>query len=221
MSARILLLPGYGEDQRAFQDLSPYLRDFELVHVDYRPVLADIPITAMNSRSMARQIVKKYKVTPSDKLVGHSMGGYFSFHMREILGNEICMIGSFCDPGKIIHLTPIRQLTPLMAATGLSKTRAARNYIHSRVIGKPHEKTMMEVVDNFRSFRNMELAKLSLVTLEKKSYSQLPNPLRIHADNDRVVRPPDEGYIRTPGGHFNLNLYPEKVYEAMQTFLNQ
>jgi hypothetical protein len=220
MSIRIFLLPGYGEDHRAFRQLSGHLQDFELVPVDYRPVLANIPITAMNSKRMAQQLIRQYKITQFDKLVGHSMGGFFSFQIREILGNDICMIGSFCDPGKIIHLTPIRQLTPLMAATGISKTPMARNYLHKKVVGKPHEEVMMEVVNNFRSFRNIDLAKLSLVTLENKLSTNLPNPLRIHADDDRVVRTPDEAYIKVDGGHFSLNLHPREVVDAMETFLN-
>ena len=55
---------------------------------------------------------------------------------------------------------------------------------------------------------------------ENKIVSTLPNPLRIHDINDRIIAPPDENYIQTRGGHFCLNLYPEETYNGMKEFLD-
>jgi len=220
MRKRLILFPGYGEDARAFEQLLPFLQDFDIVHVDYRQVLPKIPFTKTNSHHIARLLIAHYRISPFDRLVGHSMGGYFSCRIREIMGNDICMIGSFSDPARIIHTTPVPHLTPLFVATGFSKSIMARQYLQKRVAGKPHEAVMMGVVDNFRTFRNQDLAKLALITLEKKRPSKYPNPLRIHAEDDRVVRPPDEDFVKVPGGHFCINLYPKEVADAMHLFLH-
>lgn len=221
MKKRIFLLPGYGEDHRAFRQLAPYLDSFDLIPVDFRTVLGKLSVFSMSSEKFAKLLVSHYHIRDKDLLVGHSMGGYISFQIRELQGNSIAMIGSFSDPGKIVHLVPDWPiLTPVFAGTGFSKTQAAKDFLRKKVAGKEFEHAMMEVVDNFRTFRNEELLKLSLLTLEKKPTSQLPNPLRIHADNDRTVRPPDEIYHKVDGGHFCLNLYPEQVFNAMETFLH-
>jgi pimeloyl-ACP methyl ester carboxylesterase len=221
MKQRIFLLPGYGEDHRAFRQLAPYLGAFELIPVDYRAVLSKLSVFSMSSEKLAKMLVSHYHIRERDLLAGHSMGGYLSFHIRELQGNRICMIGSFSDPGKIVHLVPDWPvLTPVFAGTGFSKTKTARRFLQKKVAGRDFEQAMMEVVDNFRTFSNEELLKLSLLTLEKKPFSQLPNPLRIHADNDRTVRPPDESYHKVEGGHFCLNLYPEQVFNAMETFIH-
>lgn len=220
MTQKIYLIPGYGEDYKAFRQLAPFLEGFELIPVDYRDVLGKLPLWNVSSRRLAKQIASHYGIGEKDKLVGHSMGGYVSFQLRELQGNDICMIGSFSDPGKIVHMVPNAPLmTPVFAGTGLSKTDWAKDYLRKRVAGRPFEGPMMEVVDNFKTFRNEELLKLSLLTLEKKRDSGLPNPLRIHADDDRTVRPPDEHYHKVRGGHFCLNLHPDEVYNSMQTFI--
>jgi hypothetical protein len=220
MAQKIFLIPGYGEDFKAFRQLAPFLEGFELVPVDYREVLGKLPLWKVSSRRLAKVIAAHYGIQERDKLIGHSMGGYVSFQMREIQGNDICMIGSFSDPGKILHMVPNAPfMTSVFAGSGFSKTDMVRDYLQKRVAGRPIEQPMMEVVENFKRFKNEELLKLSLLTLEEKRASSLENPLRIHADDDRTVRVPDESYQKVEGGHFCLNLHPEQVFNAMQTFI--
>lgn len=222
MKQRLFLIPGFGEDQQAFRQLAPYLADFELIYVDHRPVLDKILLFKMSSRRYAKHIAQHYGIRENDKIIGHSMGGYLAFQMREMFGNEICMIGAFSDPAKIIHLVPnLPLMTPIITASGFTKTEMARNYLQKKVAGKQIEQPLLEVLDNFKTFSNEQLFKLSLLTLEKKRESKLPNPLRIHAKDDSTIRYPYEPYEEVKGGHFCLNLYPEQVYQKMQVFLNQ
>jgi hypothetical protein len=221
MAEKIFLIPGYGEDYKAFRQLAPFLDRFELIPVDYREVLGKLSLWEVSSRKLAKIIASHYGIREEDKLVGHSMGGYISYQLREIQGNDICMIGSFSDPGKIMHMIPQAPImTTVFAGSGFSKTELAKEYLRKRVAGRAFEQPMMEVVENFKNFRNEELLKLSLLTLEKKRPSGQENPLRIHADDDRTVKVPDEPYQKVDGGHFCLNLHPGQVFDAMQTFVN-
>lgn len=214
--SRIVLLPGYGENaERAFRELRPYLPEKQKIHVDFRPVLKKTPLWEMNGAAFAKKLIQHYQIQPDDVLLGHSMGGYFSYHIHLQQGNPTGMLCSFSNPAKVIHMTPYPVLTPVLAISGISKSDWAKNYIGQRIKGRNIEKIMLEVMDNFKTFSNEELFKLSLITLEKAPVSP-KKVLRIHAKDDRVVRTPDEHYEQVQGGHFCLNLHPEETAAALQ-----
>ena len=99
---KLFLMPGFGEDTFCFNELIPLINNHEFIHVDYRPVLDKFTFPFITVKQFATQLIKFYNIQPNDKIIGHSMGGYFSFQIREIQGNTICMIGSFNDPKKSI-----------------------------------------------------------------------------------------------------------------------
>jgi hypothetical protein len=221
MSQKIFLLPGYGANERSFRHIRPFLAGHSMVDIDYRPVLQNMPLLGFSGRKLAKKLISTYNIRREDKLIGHSMGGYLSYHIRQIQGNKICMIASFSDPSRVIHLFDLPYLTPLLAGTGFSKTGLAKKYLQSQVAGKPYAFELMEIADNFSTFSNGDLYKMTLMTLEKDQSEGDACPLRIHSKEDRVVRPPNEPYIEVEGGHFCLNLFPEMVVEAMRPFLEK
>jgi len=222
MKKRLFLLPGFGEDTFCFNEIIPFLNQhkYEIIHVDYRPVLDKFVFPLITVQQFSRQLIKHYDITSNDKLVGHSMGGYFSFQIRELIGTEICMIGSFNDPKKLIHMLPqFPRITLIAALTGLVKTKWLKNYLLSKIKDVKYKQIQEKIMDNFDSFTDNELSLMIEMNYQKKIDSKLPNPLRIHDKSDRVVAFPDEPYIQIAGGHFCLNLYPAETYEAMKEFL--
>lgn len=220
MNNRILLLPGFGEDTYCFNEIIPYIKGYQLIHIDYRPVLKEFIFPFISVKQFAIALIRHYKITSKDKLIGHSMGGYFSFQIREILENKICMISGFSDTKKTIHLFPrFSRFTQLTAITGLSKTEIVRNYMKSRVKDENYKSILDYTMRNFRYFTNIELGLMTEMLYEKGIPSKLPNPLRIHDRADRVIAPPDEPYHQVRGGHFCLNLFPEETIACMQEFL--
>jgi hypothetical protein len=222
MTKRIFLLPGFGEDTFCFEGIIPLIDGYELKHVDYRPVLNKFFFPLITRKQFCIQLIKAYGIQKEDKLIGHSMGGYFSFQIRELIGCEICMIASFHDPEKLIHLVPkFPRITQLTSILGLVKTNAVKNYLLERIKDEQYKSVMADVMDNFTHFTNMQLALMAEMNYEAKILSDLPNPLRIHDRKDRVVSPPDEHYIQVSGGHFCLNLFPKETVDAMEEFLTQ
>lgn len=222
MKKRLFLLPGFGEDTFCFNEIIPFLNQhkYEIIHVDYRPVLDKFVFPLITVQQFSRQLIKHYDITSNDKLVGHSMGGYFSFQIRELIGTEICMIASFHDTKKVIHILPqFPRITSIAALTGLVKKKFLRNYLLSKIKDERYKQIQIKIMDNFDRFTDNELALMIEMNYEKKIDSKLPNPLRIHDKADRVIAFPDEPYIQVSGGHFCLNLYPEDTYEAMKEFL--
>jgi len=222
MQKRLFLLPGFGEDTFCFNELIPFINQhkYEIIHVDYRPVLDKFTFPVITVQQFARQLIRIYGIRNGDKLLGHSMGGYFSFQIRELIDTDICMIGSFNDPKKVIHMLPqFPRITLLAALTGLVKKKFLKNYLLAKIKDERYREIQSKIMDNFDNFTDNELALMIEMNYQHKIPSSLPNPLRLHDKADRIVAAPDEPYIQIKGGHFCLNLYPEETYAAMKDFL--
>ncbi|HUM51279.1 MAG TPA: alpha/beta hydrolase [Chitinophagales bacterium] len=217
---KLFLLPGFGEDTFCFNELTALINNHEFIHVDYRLVLDKFTFPFITVKQFATQLIKFYNIQPNDKIIGHSMGGYFAFQIRELQGNAICMIGSFNDPKKVLHMVPqFPRITLFAAFTGLVKNQYLKNYLLKKIKNENYRKIQSYIMDNFDSFSDKQLALIIEMTYENKILSTLPNPLRIHDKADRIVAAPDEEFIQVNGGHFCLNLFPNETFEAMTDFL--
>lgn len=221
MQKKIYLLPGFGEDCFCFDQLVPFLSEFELIKVDYRPSLDKFILPFINLRNFSKQLIEDYDIQKEDKLIGHSMGGYFAFSIRELIGSHICMIASFSDPKKLFHFFPaVPRITQFNILSGLIKTDSAKTFLLNKIKDEKTKNIQKVVMENFNTFSNIQLAKMMEMNYERKIKSYYPNPLRIHDPNDKVVNAPDEEFVPIGGGHFCLNIYPEDTINAMAAFLN-
>ena len=218
---RIFLLPGFGEDLSTYDPLLPYLKDYEVHHVDYSSALSKVPLWNTSGYAVVRHLLKEYDIQPEDKLIGHSTGGYFVFLIREMQGNEIAMISGFSDCAKVVPPLPYPWITsPLVTILGITKTEFSRNYMLKKIKGKPVAKPTMDAMMQMTHFSSIDLYKIVLIlTFDEKPFSILPNPLRIHAKDDKLVRLPDEPYQEVKGGHFPLALDIQGVVSALRDFL--
>lgn len=223
MKQRIILLPGFGENCSIYDQLIPHLQDFELVHVEYTDVLNQVSFFNYSGIEIVKVIIDHYNIQPEDKIIGHSTGGYFAFLIREIMHNEICMIAGFSDVTKVVPPLPYSWFsTPFLGITGFYKTPLARKYILDKIKGKPIAAPMKRAMLQMKGYSNLDLFKLTMVlTYDEKPISILDQPLRIHAQDDKLVRLPDEPYIEVKGGHFPLLLDVEGTLHAMSSFLKQ
>ncbi|MCB9033417.1 MAG: alpha/beta hydrolase [Chitinophagales bacterium] len=219
---RIFLLPGFGEDAFIFDELRPCLKNYHLISVDYRPILNKFIFPFIDRVKFCKQLISYYNIEASDKIIGHSMGGYFAFQIREIQNNEICMIGAFSNPKKVIDYMPaFPRFSQLMAFSGLLKHEKVNDHLLEKIKDEQIKTIQEKVMTNFKSFTNLQLALMTEMNFASTIESTKPNPLRIHDKKDRIVAAPDEDFIPINGGHFCLNIYPNEVYDAMQTFLEQ
>lgn len=219
MKPRVALLPGFGEDTSCFRGIRPALKNYDIIDIDYRPVLKKFNFLNLNVYSFVKELVKHYKIKPEDKLLGHSMGGYFSSAIMNLYGNDVASICSFSDPHKIIRATENVPLSYFIAFSGLLQSKPMRDYFHKTCKGKPHEAEMMSVVDNFKTFTPVELTKMMKMSYAEKLKFKHKLPLRIHSKTDRVVRPPDEPYVEVGGGHFSMVLCPEEVLNILSEMM--
>jgi len=213
-------MPGFGEDSFCFDEIVPYLNDFELKIVDYRPTLDKFIFPFISLRTFTKQLVADNNILKEDKIIGHSMGGYFAFSVRELTGAQICMIAAFSDPQKLYHFFPtFPRSTQLNIISGFLKTNYLKSFLLNKIKDEKIKKVQEAVMENFKTFSNLQLAKMMEMNYEKKIISSYPNPLRVHDVNDKVIGAPDEPFTSIAGGHFCLNLYPKETIEAMADFL--
>jgi hypothetical protein len=213
-------MPGFGEDGFCFNEIKPYLDEFELKVVDYRPTLDKFIFPFISLKIFTKQLVEDNNILKEDKIIGHSMGGYFAFSVRELTGAQICMIAAFSDPKKVFHFFPaFPRSTQLNILSGLLKTDYLKSFLLDKIKDEKIKEVQETVMENFKTFSNIQLAKMMEMNYEKKIISYYPNPLRIHDEKDKVIKVPDEPFTSISGGHFCLNLYPKETIAAMKDFL--
>lgn len=217
---RIFFFPGFGEDHRCFRNLEPmFNRDFSVHHVDYRPVLDRFPVWETSASTMARHLIEHFGIGPEEAIIGHSMGGYFGYAIATIQGNPVAMVGSFSNTEKIVRMTENKVFNYTMVASGLIKTPLMKWYISARTNNKQWLPEMLDIQHNFTTFSNTHMIKMLTLSYGEDLPPPLSPPLRIHAADDAVVRPPDEPYHEVPGGHFSIVFHPEEVYRPIAAWL--
>jgi hypothetical protein len=222
MPSKLYLLPGFGEDHRCYRNLEPLLRtDFDLIHVDYRPVLRRFNVWETRPGVMARHLIDHYRMDPADKLIGHSMGGYFGHAVSTLQGNPVAMIGSFSNTDKIVRMTKNKLVNYTMVGSGLIKTPLMNWYIKRRTNNKGNLEETLSIQENFKLFSNVDMLKMLTLSYGEDLPPAPVEPLRIHALDDTVVRTPDENFEAVSGGHFCLVFQPEEVYEKLVEWLHR
>ena len=101
MDKRIILLPGFGEDRRIFRAIMPYFENYNTLIVDYQDLLPNFTIHNIRLEKFVKKLIRTYRITKNDVLIGHSMGGYLAHYIRQRVGCEVCLHSSFTNPKKI------------------------------------------------------------------------------------------------------------------------
>jgi hypothetical protein len=221
MKQRILLLPGFGEDAFAFEKVRKYFKEYQLVDVNYRNSLDQLSFSDIDVWKLSKLLVAEYQITKNDILIGHSMGGYFSFVIRELVFCEIVLVASFSNPQKVKRVVYNKWFNLSLAKLGLLHKKFFQNYLLKPYRDKYFEKEMQNVVQNFNTFSTAQLSKMMKLSFGEEVESTLKNPLRIHAKNDRVVSVPDEKYESCNLGHFCMHLEEELVAKIILNWLKK
>lgn len=216
-TTKIYLLPGFGENKDIFNEIMAYLpANCKVQALDYRPVLGIIPFKSFNGERFARALLRYYNIKPDALIIGHSMGGFHAYNIREIQGNSICLVDSYTDPNKVIRLTDSKILTYLVFYLGLYKLNVVKKTWLSKRAEKASYQVMKYVLDTMHNFYSRsDLAKLVKLSFEYPIAATHENPLRLHSKADKILRPPDEAYIEVPGDHFNLVTHHKEVGEII------
>jgi pimeloyl-ACP methyl ester carboxylesterase len=220
--ARLILLPGYTEDQTIFATLRPLLPPFEQVlaleleeeFAHWRP--AGRPTVV----ALARYLAARHRIGPTDVLIGHSMGGWIAAHLKQQTGATAILLSSFTDQANIVSAIRSPRWLGLVALTGLVQNRFINQYFKRRYRYDESRALHGQFVDGMGRFRRRYVhQQLQVLFAPVPPLTVLPE-LRLHARTDTVVRPPAEPYVELPGDHFAHYFYPQLAAAAIRACLS-
>src|SRR4051794_8113055 len=98
---RIILIPGFAEDELIFSKLVPLIEGDKVVLNSWK-LLATGQRAEFNVLKFAHEFIDSFKITHQDILIGHSMGGWIAYHVKHLVGCRIVQIASLTNSDRII-----------------------------------------------------------------------------------------------------------------------
>ena len=207
MRKKVLLFPGFAEDSRVFDKISPFLlEDFELVEIDFQPILAEMPKGKGNLPLFCKKVAEKYEIQATDILVGHSFGGWVAVNIQAITGSPVVSIASFTNPRKPVH-RPIgfHRLGFMFVRLGLFKLGLFHFFARHKYRNLAEFPIIQLCLEIMKTWKDEDL--LKVMRLIAGQTEQLPSGafLRYHGIKDEIVYPPDEPYICIPNARHAIH----------------
>ena len=225
---RIVLLPGFGEDKRIFRKIALYLEDYDLLYADYRSVLYQFTSENIELNSFINTLSEYYDINENDILIGHSLGGYISHHLRQQLGCDNCLIASFTNPKKIKLPYNYKKLAKWFTDNGGFTSIPFRQIVRIKYRNSSALPDLENSLEVFEEYGKQDIYKLirllqprwkGLLNWLRPSPAEVPPSLILHPKKDSIVAPPDEPYIELPGNHFSPATHPDIVGEHLRDWL--
>jgi len=225
---RIVLLPGFGEDKRIFRKIAPYLNDYELLYIDYRSVLHQFTPDDIEIHNFINALCRHYDINEDDILIGHSLGGFISHHLRQQLGCDNCLIASFTNPKKIKLPYNYKKLAKWFTDKGGFTSIPFRQIVRLKYRNSPALPDLENSLEVFQEYGKQDIYKLirllqprwkGLLKWLLPVSAEVPPSLILHPKKDSIVAAPDEPHTQLPGNHFSPVTYPELVGEHLEAWL--
>jgi hypothetical protein len=216
---RILFIHGFGEDEAIFSKITPAISG-EHILLNVWTELGNEPRPTINVLDFAKELVEKYAISKKDVVIGHSMGGWIAYHIKQLTGSPIVQIGSWTHPDRVI--LPISNESILFGAVRNGLFFNGLNKALYTLVGyqnKPSKEIFRSTFKNLiEGNKENVINQLRLILTPVPELNVTPE-LRIHALKDLVIRPPREPFHKVIGDHFTLYTHPELVYQPINEFL--
>ena len=218
---RYIYIHGYVEDPTVFDKLRPLLPAHEPVLIDLEAEFSRWkPTGTMTVIRVAEYLANTHNITKDDVLIGHSMGGWISIHIKQLTGCTAVQLASWTDQRKLISPTHNLGVLLFMVRTGIMQGNGFRDYAKKQYPFDESRAMHRHWVDEkmARQSRQFVAQQVQILFGKVPPLTVSPN-LRVHARPDNIVRPPDEAYTEVPGDHFSLYFHAPMVAEAITKLL--
>ncbi|MEZ0487112.1 alpha/beta fold hydrolase [Fibrella aquatica] len=218
---RLIYIHGYVEDASIFDKLIPLLPTESIVKLDLETDFArwNPKDSTVNVSTLATYLVNTYQISPSDVVIGHSMGGWIAANLKAQTGCRAVLIAGFTDQKKIITYTRNMTVVKWLVKLGVVQSPWLARYAlriyrfdDSRAL---HEELVERLMSQSRRYIYQQLR----VLLAPYPVAPAEPDLRIHARPDPIIRYPDEPCTETPGDHFNLAFHTDLVAKPILALL--
>ena len=217
---RLIFIPGFGETPRIFNRIAPSLPG-EKLFIDNQALLGGKPMPDITAIRYAQLLVDNQHISREDVVIGHSMGGWVAHAIKHLTGCSVVQIASWTDPGKVVLPIKNPEVIYWLVRNGLYLNRVNKqlfSWLNYR--NKPSAQIFNEVFEQLiDSPHNYVINQLRVILNPPELAITTQPEVRIHSENDSIIRFPSHTAVRVPGDHFNLITHPENVIAPIQAFL--
>jgi hypothetical protein len=218
---KLIFIHGFVEDHTIFNEIRKSITQGEQIALDLETVLGnwhDAP-EDLDVMKMASYLVKKYKITSQDCVIGHSMGGWIASYMKEECGCKAILLASLTDQKKLI--TPLTNLTLIkyLIKFGIFQSSFMDSFLKKDYIFQESKVLFDGLIDGLIKMNRKILFQQSQILFAKVKPLTITPDLRVHARKDNIVKFPDEEFVEVSGDHFSLIYHTEQVVNAIQKVL--
>jgi hypothetical protein len=218
---KLLFIHGFVEDHTIFNEVRKTITQGEQIALDLENELADWNDAPENLdvQKMASYLIKKYKITSQDCVIGHSMGGWIAAYMKEESGCKAILLASLTDQKKLI--TPLTNLTLIkyLLKFGIFQSSLMELFLKKEYKFQESKKLYDGLIDGLIKMDKKILFQQCQILFEKVKPLTITPDLRVHARKDYIVRFPEEDFVEVSGDHFSLIYYTQQVVNAIQQVL--
>lgn len=221
-TTRIFYIPGFGEKANIFEKIAPHIQSTGNIFLDNWELLGDTPRKETDVLQYAKELIAKYNIISSDVIIGHSLGGWIAYHIKQVVNCRIVQIASFTNPALIISPFSNLKVIHFLVKSGLYFNRfTMQHFLKKDYAGKPSRNIFIETFKRVENGnKNNVMNQLRLIYKPVPAERKIVPDLRIHAKGDPLVHIPKEAFHETSGDHFTLYTNPKEVYLPIVNWLN-
>ena len=220
---RLIFIPGFGEDPSIFDQIHPHIPGEKVFVHNWDLIGYKKPRPELTVYEYAKEVVEKYGITAQDVVIGHSMGGWIAWHIKQLVHCPIVQIASWTNPDRVVRPISNLKFVYWSIKRGLYFNPLIKYLLIRRSYrDKPSKGIFSAIFDRLRrGDKDNVVNQLRIVFSPAHDASAEKPDLRIHARRDTIIRFPKEPCHEVPGDHFTLHTHPEEVYQPIVAFLQK
>lgn len=218
---RMIFIHGFGEKPSIFDKIHPAFNQ-EKLFIDNWEELGDTIKPNYKAIDYAKDLAQKYQIKNSDIVIGHSLGGWISYHLKYLTNCKSIQIASWTDMDRVRFPINNYNVIAFCVKYGLTFNTISKKYfIKKQYKGLPSESIFVENYERLIKGNNKNIYNQMKLILNGCIIENMPEPdLRIHSKADRLIRFPKQKCDEVNGDHFNLITHPEEVIRSINKLLN-
>jgi hypothetical protein len=216
---RLIFIHGFGENESIFSKIAPQLGG-EQVFINVWKVLGNEERPNLNVIDFSQELVNKFLITPTDVVIGHSMGGWIAHHIKHHIGCLVVQIGSWTHFDRVISPIKSRKTMYWLVRNGLYLNLFNKwLFVMLNYRNLPSRPIFEEIFEDLIQGNKTNIISQLKLIFEPVPHLSVQPDLRIHARKDRVIKYPRENFHEVSGDHFTLYTQPEEVIKPIIEFL--
>jgi pimeloyl-ACP methyl ester carboxylesterase len=219
--SRIIFIHGFGEKPNVFDQIAPSIGG-QQIFIDVWSVLGNAPRPNLNIVDFSQELINRFSIDKEDVVIGHSMGGWIAYHIKQHTGCRIVQIGSWTEFDRILSPIKTGKTIYWMVRRGWYINRFQKwLFVRLNYKNAPSRAYFESTFEDLITGNKENIVSQLKLMFEPVPTSNIQPDLRIHARKDSVIKYPREAFHEVPGDHFTLVTHPDTVIKPILDFLKR